>query len=385
MADGNTPSRLSKSTKVVKKTLKYTIVYPIVYPIIMSIYCPFALSDLARKKYKKLTYQQRMKAQTPVPLSSKRANLLAVVASIGHRRREQDGTSRLLHLPAELRLRIWELVFEDVAVHIGRSGKKMQSKTCCLKSKELVRSMSGLDINLDEATDGDEVVEVIQCKCLGSGFERRGRKRPEQEVVRQKRERTLPGVAWGISGIFRVCRQVHAETISLLYTVPTFIVPTQLSLLHFARNISPSSLAIIRSLHLSVHFDNWRCRSRCGWFGVQGDEAAYKEWDDACAALKQMTGLQHCTVVIKMGGGLWHPLNLTPYFEQIARVAVEALRGRGVRVVLCGAIESGDEQLEGWMEWSETERIVEEVEQELEEGWAMGRWVPIPLERSELS
>lgn len=290
---------------------------------------------------------------------------------------EEQG--KLISLPAELRFRIWFYVYGGT-VHIARKERSMRCAIC--SGPALVRDLEESGINQDAhgRMITSLVKEVVQCTCLRTGVEPRMHARRRQDVIRTERESMIKHEA-PISGLYRACRQTYNETIDLVYTTPTFALPTQISLKHFADTIPAARLSQIRSLHLYVHFDSWISRSKCGWHGLSTDYEAQRELPEACEVLKSMNGLREVIIILRFGGGAWRHGGLWSFFaegcefRETVKKLGKVFQGKAIKGILCPVIESREHQGH-YMAWEEVRKESGDLHDMMGPGWDLGRWIP---------
>ncbi|KAL9623333.1 MAG: hypothetical protein Q9160_002440 [Pyrenula sp. 1 TL-2023] len=347
------------------------------------LWAMFKIHRKARSESKKLKENRIVKARTPVSLHKKerRARLPKFLSTF--RRGEMEAIeqqSRLLALPAELRCRIWAYVYSDT-IHIARKGRSMRCAVC--PGPELVQELERSESysNADRERPVPLIKDVVQCTCYKTGIEPRMYNRRPQHEIRDERE-TLLNHKHPMSGLHRVCKQIYSETIDFLYTTPSFALPTQLSLTHFADTIPSRRLSQIQSLHLYVHLDSWTSHSRCGWHGLSTDDAARSEFSQACKDLKSMTGLQEIVIILRWGGGAWRHQGYWDFFAgsqsafwRLVNELVEALDGRHLAGVLCPVIENRESNGH-FMDWAEIEKGSEGIREKVGPKWTVARWNP---------
>lgn len=206
--------------------------------------------------------------------------------------------SPLLRLPAELKLKIWAMAYEDVAVHVTCKEGRCIGHFICDENRNAFYG------------DDDEIEEegrYLQCRCSGSLLEPPYKWAPFAEDVKRRRElapaREGQGLE-GIGGMLLACREIYANARDYLYTHPRFILPTQRLLTRFVSSLDPSVRPLLRHLTLHTYFDTWRTPSASGFFGGSCDTDGLDEWTEAvCTVGTDLRYLQDLHLIVHVAGG----------------------------------------------------------------------------------
>ncbi|KAI9880076.1 MAG: hypothetical protein M1830_005608 [Pleopsidium flavum] len=179
-----------------------------------------------------------------------------------------------LKLPAELRNKIYDYVFEKHVLEIlpltrnrGLTHWDRKSK----KSKPVLRKWRSL--------------------CVRGRSERQGRS--ERRLDKWPRADPLPGLA----ALLLTCKQIHLETHHLLYGQITFLFTSQAVLHRFMTALGPSCLGAIQSIKLQhhTHGEPYLQRNRV-W-----KKAYDSKWAELCQqAAEKMTGLRELDIKLSI-------------------------------------------------------------------------------------
>ena len=158
-------------------------------------------------------------------------------------------SSPLLSLPAELRNRIWEYVFDET-VHIYQKPTGDLSSYLCHNTDHILP---------DRAADTDEadarvhnLSDSFLDRHIDSCVEDEHLFIPDGRILRTRKE----GSYYALSdGLLRVCRSIHQETNLVLYRLTTFIFSGPDELTAFTTNISQTHRAAIESMVIAETWD----------------------------------------------------------------------------------------------------------------------------------
>lgn len=181
---------------------------------------------------------------------------------------------RFLELPAELRIKIYDYIFEKHVLEIlplTRSRGLTYWDRKSRKSKPVLRSWRSL--------------------CVRGRSERPGRS--DRRFDKWPRADPSPGLA----ALLLTCEQIHQETYHLFYGRMTFLFTSQAILDRFMTTLSPSCIGAIQSIKLQHHTygEPYMLRNQV-W-----KETYDSKWAQLCEqAAERMTGLQELDIKLSI-------------------------------------------------------------------------------------
>ncbi|CAG8925067.1 unnamed protein product [Penicillium salamii] len=220
-----------------------------------------------------LTRHTKKKGNKPPPLPRRSKQVEAS---------QPQSQSRLLgRLSPELRLMIWGYVLGGQRIHIiQRSGKRLGHMLCpCSPYQE-----AKVSNKQHQRRRSNHLCDI----CHGTGIPQPAK---AGEFARSRNKVMLLGLAL-------TCRQIYHESITLLYSLPTFEFSNPWSLPYLHPTIPRQHWESIRTVELRWSFPGHWLPSKDSVRAVYVS-AGQMQWQETCQSLTQMNGLRSFTLALE--------------------------------------------------------------------------------------
>ncbi|KAK8020265.1 hypothetical protein PG990_005403 [Apiospora arundinis] len=176
---------------------------------------------------------------------------------------ESSSPASFLHLPLELRLKIYDLALGEpclVEPHVGKP--EWHPRPCDWQPRQRIRGD-------DEELQSDELRTVLGVRAWGLLYSRQLRQLPDGSFERTSRH----NVPWGwwtpprYRPLLRTSRAVYSDLLHRLYGENTISLIGAEMVHYFGRNASPEGLRLVRYVHASLVV------TRSGWGSQEEQES----------------------------------------------------------------------------------------------------------------
>ncbi|KAF2736425.1 hypothetical protein EJ04DRAFT_511087 [Polyplosphaeria fusca] len=248
------------------------------------------LKFMSWNEYKQRSREKKYRAQQCKdldPVSPDRISLSASESKL-----TPAAACRLLSLPAELRILIWEYALGGHDILLFRTGKSLTHGVLLPPGLE----KSGKLLPLSSTTVRNQVLQLNE--ATGSNF-----------LLHPAPPPKLP-----LSALLKTCRVIYGEAATFLYSANRFILLQNKTLEDLGTTTPPHRFAAIRHLHIHLQLQEWRAGTNRNRF----DPSELDPWNSTSLDHYSRTRFLHMTSLENLSVFLQGPLEQYYTYIKIA-------------------------------------------------------------------